>query len=93
MFGKDCKGRSSFLSVGRTVAQKIHAPLLGIVIKNLFETRMSWKRFWKLFIANNQNSPTCRHRRSQGEPRGRWPPKMFKTSSHFVLWEVVFQTK
>jgi len=36
--------------------------------------------------------PTYIHRRGQGG-LGAILPKIFRTYSHFVLWEVVFQTK
>jgi len=32
------------------------------------------------------------HRRSQGSPGSHCPPKNFRISSHFVLWEVVSHT-
>jgi len=30
---------------------------------------------------------------AKGDPRGAMPPKIFETHSHFVLWEVVSETK
>jgi len=38
----------------------------------------------------NRNGCTAWHRRSQGGPKGPWPPQMFKKYSHFVLGEAFF---
>jgi len=40
-----------------------------------------------------ESKPTSQHRCSQGCPTRPWPPKIFRTYSHFVLWEAVSQTK